>query len=463
MSLAREGGSFRDPDGAVYRDGERLLRVVRPSYAGTWEKLRTSGLLEAAWRDGLLVEHEELDPASSSVDGPVYRLLRPVRVPFVSHPYEWCFGQLRDAALLTLRLQRLAMEHGLSLKDASAFNVQFFGSRPVFIDTLSFEPLEDGRPWLPYRQFCEHFLAPLALVAHRGPELAGLSQLYLDGVPLGLASRLLPRRTWLRPGLLLHLHAHARAQRTHAGSLASAERAKSARLSAAALRNLIEGLEGTLSAMRWEPEGTPWARYEEECPYAAEAAAAKEQAVGEFLTAVKPRSVFDLGANTGRFARLASRAGIFTVAIDGDAAAVELAYREARSTDDAHLLPLRMDLANPSPRLGWRQSERAGLAERGPADAALALALVHHLALGAGIPLAEVAESLVPLGRSVLLELVPRNDPQSLRLLAARAEPAFEYGPEAFERAVASAWRVERRVALPRSERVLYWLLARDS
>jgi ribosomal protein L11 methylase PrmA len=455
MTLPRAPGSFRDPHGAVHRDGEDLLRTVRPSYAETWDRMHASGFLDAVWRDELLVRHEECDAATAAVDGPVYKLLRPERVPFVSHPYEWCFGQLREAALLTLRLQRRALEFDLSLKDATAYNVQFVGAQPVFIDTLSFEPVREGRPWLAYRQFCEHFLAPLALVATRGPELAHLLRVHLDGIPLDLARRLLPWRTRLRPGLFLHLHLHARAQRVHSETPRGVERARRATLSRRALHDLVEALEGTVAGLSWQPDGTVWADYERTCDYAPASASAKEAAVRAFLAAERPSSVFDLGANTGHYARISSAAGISTMALDGDPAAVERCFRDARRREDRRLLPLWMDLTNPSPDLGWRQQERIGLAARGPADAALALALVHHLVLGAGIPLAEVAGGLAALGRALLLEFVPREDPQAQRLLATRDDVAADYDAGGVEAAFAPFYRLVGKTPLPESGRML--------
>ena len=194
MTVARVASSFRDPSGFLFTRDGTLLRQVQPSYARHYETLKSSGLYDALVTRRLLVPHVEVPLDEAASPGAAY-VLRPERIPFVSLPYEWCFSQLRAAALLTLRVQQLALEHGMILKDASAFNVQFRGTEPVFVDTLSFEQRVEGDPWIAYRQFCQHFLGPLALQALVDVRLRELSRSHLDGVPLDLVSRLLPRST----------------------------------------------------------------------------------------------------------------------------------------------------------------------------------------------------------------------------------------------------------------------------
>jgi hypothetical protein len=187
MIVRRAAGSFRDPAGHVVLHDQQVHRLVMPAGRESYEQLIQSGLYEHLTSRALLVQHEEID-RPAWVDAPVWRVLKAARIPLVTYPYEWSFSALRDAALLTLTIQREALHHGMTLKDASAFNVQFDGCRPIFIDTLSFSPLRPG-PWRAYRQFCRHFVVPLALMAHSDVRLGRLFRLYPDGVPLDLASR----------------------------------------------------------------------------------------------------------------------------------------------------------------------------------------------------------------------------------------------------------------------------------
>jgi hypothetical protein len=283
-------------------------------------------LMERRW----LIRHEEV--ATRPSHRPLaYKLLKPDQIPFISYPYEWSFSQLRDAALLTLRIQMRAMKFGMALKDASAYNIQFVGARPIHIDTLSFDAIVEGQPWVAYRQFCQHFLAPLALMAHRDARLNQTLRVFLDGIPLDLASRLLPLRTRFRPSLSMHLHLHAHAQRRSARQ-ATPPAARGRSMSRTALVAVLESLRKAIDRLQWHPAGTEWADYYGTTNYSSVAMAEKERLVSRFLQRLRPALVWDLGANVGRFSRLASQQGVYTVAMDSDPAAVEQNYLHARGS-----------------------------------------------------------------------------------------------------------------------------------
>ncbi len=470
MNAGRIGSSFRDPSGFLFTSGGTLYRQVQPVYGPHYEHLRASGLYDALVAQSMLVPHDEADLGLAAESG-AFRVLRPERVATVSLPYEWCFGQLRAAALLTLRIQQLAIEHGMVLKDASAFNVQFRGTAPVFVDTLSFERLEEGKPWVAYRQFCQHFLAPLALQSLVDVRLRDLTRIYLDGVPLDLASQLLPRRTWARPWAALHIHLHARsiarfaststaAGNTPAANGKSAAPTSSKRVSRAGLTGLVAHLLSAVTALEWAPGGTEWADYEVSHGYDPSGHTAKHEIVSQYLQQIRPGLVFDLGANTGEYSRLARSTGATVVAIDGDPSAVERAYRRFSADNEAGILPLWIDLANPSPGQGWAHSEWPSLEARGPADLVLALALVHHLAIGNNVPLPHVAAFLSRLGRWVIVEWVPKEDPQVERLLRSREDVFSAYNEESFAAAIRQVFNVEERRPVGSTGRVLYLLSA---
>lgn len=458
----RLAASFRDPNGFIFRQGEELYRQVNASYAGPYSRLMSSGLYDSLTGAGMLIPHEEVD-AESPEPATAHKVLRPERIPFISYPYEWCFSQLQDAALLTLSSQRRALEAGMTLKDCSAYNVQFRGGRPVFIDTLSFDEYREGEPWVAYRQFCQHFLAPLALMASTDVGLSRLSRTYIDGVPLDVAARLLPCRSRMQPALLLHLHLHARAQSRYADDAGRGAK-RSGRKSGfrrSSLFGLIESLEGAVRGLRWRPSGTVWADYYENNSYTDAAMERKRSIVARFLDRIVPTSVWDLGANTGQFSRLASDRGVPTVAFDVDPACVEANYLEGKRRGESNLLPLWMDLFNPSPSIGWGNQERMSLLERGPVDAVLALALVHHLAIGGGVPMTMIAEFFRRLGRWLVVEYVPPDDPQARRLLAARTVTHEDHDQEAFERAFRQQFQIEQVETVGDGGRVLYLMSAK--
>lgn len=449
----RDAASFRDPSGFVFWQDGVLYRQINQIYRSHYERLIGSGLFERLVREDLLIPHEECGVAPPQPEQ-AYCVIQPAQIAFVSYPYEWCFSQLKDAALATLRIQALAIEHGMSLKDASAYNIQFHLGRPTLVDTLSFEPYQEGRPWIPYRQFCQHFLGPLALMAHKDVRLGQLLRVHLDGIPLDLVGRLLPWHTRINMGLATHVHLHAGAQK-HLSDREAAGRSGGS-VSRLGLCGLVDSLCSTIERLRWNPRQTAWARYYDECGYTDAALQDKQRLVHQYLSLLRPKRVWDLGANTGAFAQIATSMGAFCVAIDSDPGAVEAAYRSCREARDANLLPLLMDLTNPSPGVGWESQERASLLDRAPADTVLALALVHHLAIGNNTPLPLIARLFSKLGRSLIVEWIPKEDPQVQRMLTSRDDIFASYDRERFESAISAFFSLEACEPIRNTNRSLY-------
>jgi SAM-dependent methyltransferase len=449
----RVPGSYRDPSGFVFRRDGVLYRQINQRIADDWSLFNSSGLHAALIEQGLLVADEpgalDLAPEPGALE-----VIRPDELGFISYPYEWCFSQLKDAALLTLQAQALAAEHGMTLRDASAYNVQFRHGSPILIDSLSFERTHADAPWKPYRQFCEHFLAPLALMAHRDGRLGLLLRDFIDGVPLDLAAALLPRGTRWSPGLAAHVHLHSRAQRQHAGSKPEAPRA--VKMSDTRRRALLDHLKRTVEGLHLPAQGTQWADYADQTSYTAAGTASKEAIVGRMLRAAGGQRAWDVGANTGRYSAIATAAGYEVVAIDGDWAAVERHYLALRSSNERRIMPLLADLADPSPAIGWANRERASLLERANADLVMALALVHHLAIGRNVPLPMVSELLAGLAPRLVVEWVPKEDPMVGRLLSAREDVFPHYSIEGFRAAFGRDFKIIEEAPIEDSPRVLF-------
>jgi hypothetical protein len=456
VAPTRLAGSFRDPSGFVYRRDGEVLRQVSQSYAAEFDALLRTGLYDELSGNRLLTPHEELS-LELAADSGAFRVLKPEQVPFISYPYEWSFSQLRDAALLTLDIQERALGRGMTLKDASAYNVQFVNGSAIHIDTLSFENYVEGAPWPAYRQFCQHFLAPLLLMSHVDIRLGRLLQLHLDGIPVDLASRLLPRRTWLRFGPLLHVHMHARSLAKHTDTRLNQARTPP-RVSLTSQLGLIDSLASTVRSLSWKPAGTEWADYTSRTNYVDDAHAAKARLVGEYLDQLSaaPEMVWDLGANTGLFSRIAAQRSADVVAFDIDPAAVEQNYVQQRADGGGRILPLLLDLTNPSPGIGWANEERDAWTSRAAPDAVLALALVHHLAIANNLPLPHVATLLSSLTPVLIIEFAPRSDSQVQRLLGSRRDIFGDYTQAAFEAAFGEHFLIRRSDAIPASERRMY-------
>jgi ribosomal protein L11 methylase PrmA len=404
----------------------------------------------------MVLDFDVVDAGLAAEPG-AYRVLRPEQLELVTYPYEWSFSQLQDAALLTLRAQELALATGLSLRDASAYNVQFHRGRPVLIDSLSFERRDEGAPWVAYRQFCEHFLAPLALMARVDIRLGRLLRDHLEGVPLDLAARLLPGRTRFSTGLGPHVHLHARAQRQHADDGAASGKARGS-MSASKLATLVESLRDTVAGLSWEPEGTEWADYADHTSYGDAATRSKAASVAAALGAAGGTRAWDLGANTGRYSRIAAERGYRVVALDIDPAAVERGYRAVRGDGRDDILPLLADLTDPSPALGWANRERRSLLERIDTDVILALALVHHLAIGANVPLPMIAQTFAAMAPDAIVEFVPKEDRMVQVLLASRRDVFDDYHLDGFRRAFERHYEIVSETTVEDSVRTVFHL-----
>ncbi|MBA7694515.1 hypothetical protein ES703_103126 [subsurface metagenome] len=259
--------SFRDPSGFLFCQDGLIFRQVNIIYKENYDQLMNSGLYETLVGAELFIPHEEVRIDGAQPDL-AYKLTKPELIPFVSYPCEWSFSQLKDVALTTLKIHKKSLDLGMSLKDCSAYNIQFRKGKPVFIDTLSFEKYHEGLPWVAYRQFCQHFLTPLAPMSYRDIRLNQLFRIHIDGAPLDLASSLLPFRTRFIFSLLSHMHLHARSQKHFADKTINLSGHKVSRLS---FLGLINNLESAVKKLKWRPRGTEWADYYEDTNYSDEA------------------------------------------------------------------------------------------------------------------------------------------------------------------------------------------------
>ena len=449
--------SFRDPSGFLFSRNGILYRQINRAYAEDYARLMDSGLYEKLVKANLLISHVETDQAPAESEA-AFKVIQPERAPFISYPYEWSFSQLKDAALATLSIHKRALKLGMSLKDASAYNIQFVHGKAMLIDTLSFEVYKEGEPWTAYKQFCQHFLAPLALMSYRDVRLSQLLRVYIDGVPLDLASELLPFKTRLNFGLLTHIHIHAGSQKRYSDKVVEPRKGG---MSQQAMIGLIESLEGTVRKLSWTPAGTEWGAYYDATNYTDSAFEHKKQLVREWAIEKKPAVVWDLGGNTGVFSREAATSGAFTVSFDIDPAAVEQNYQVVKKNKEQNLLPLVLDLTNPSPAIGWDHAERDSFGQRGPADMALALAVIHHLAISNNVPLPQLAQFFAARSKWLVIEFVPKSDSQVKRLLSSRKDIFPAYTREGFEAAFLERFILHKAELVRDSERVLYLLEAR--
>ena len=458
-AASADAGSFKDASGRVYEIDGEILRSVAPCAAGDYDFVAASGIRETLADRGWLVGSTEVDKARLGAAGALaHRVVRHPRLAFVSYPYEWSFPLLKAAALLHLDIQIEILERDIALSDASAYNIQFDGIQPVLIDVLSLRRYREKEFWTGHRQFCEQFLNPLLLRALFGITHNAWFRGNLEGVDTTDLARLLPwhgRGSWR---LLAHVVLPARFQRRALKDGSDLEKLKRQRLPKGSYRNMLVQLRCWIAALHPRDTGrTVWGDYQEGHSYASDEESAKRRFVAEFCEAVKPALLWDLGCNTGEYAETALAAGAGRViGFDFDHKALERAYARA-IRGSLPFLPLFQDGANPSPAQGWNTVERKGLSDRARADALLALAFEHHLAIGRNVPLEGVVAWLVSLAPRGVIEFVHKGDPTVQRMLALREDIFHEYTEEHFLNALHQRARIVRREVFSGTGRTLYW------
>jgi hypothetical protein len=449
--------SFRDPSGFVFRYEGGIYRQINRSYAAVYERVKKTGIFTGLIKDGKMLPFRELEKGAwplTTTDS-AYTVIKPEEIPVISYPYEWSFGQLKDAALLTLDIHIKALDAGLTLKDASAYNIQFKGGRPIFIDHLSFDLVENYPVWPGYGQFCRHFLAPLALICKKNIPVSGMQMKYIDGIPLDIAARLLPFRCRFSLGLFSHIFIHSKLQQKHADS-AGERKTFEQRLDTVQLESIAQMLRNTIEDMKWKPAWqTEWGDYYSDTNYTPRAMDAKQSLIKEMVSKLEIKKVLDVGGNDGTMIRLVTPQAGYGVCCDINPIAVERCYRQPETARET-ILSLLQDITNPSPALGFASRERDSFISRCKADLVLALALIHHLAISNNLPLDYIAEFLARLGKYCLIEFVPKEDFQVQRLLATREDIFPLYNSKEFEKTFTRYFSLLDKKSIPESKRVLY-------
>ena len=427
-------GSFRDPSGCVFDVDGKIYRSIFAPGLKDFEAARDAGVYDKLIEGGLLLPHKEVDIGNLAPEGTIYCLSHP-RLPMVSYPWEWPFSLLKDAALIHLDAMEILLPYGFWLRDASAFNVQYDSIKLRLIDTLSVGRRVSESPWVAYGQFCSHFIAPLAMAAYCDIRTFSLWRNYIDGYPLNLATKLLPLWRLFRLGLFMHLGLHARMQdrADRKEDIGKLNLAKKPKVSERGLIGLIHSLRRTTEGIKWNRFSKIWEGYREIRTYNTEDVARKSDYVDSVVQRLKPNMVWDLGSNTGEFSLIAASHGAFVVSIDGDPACTEFLFQKVSTEGIRSILPLTMDLANPSPNLGWDNRERLSLRDRGPADLVLALALIHHLVFSCCVPLYQIAKWFVNITNHVLVEFIPLLDPMVQKLLRNRGGEHLPYNLDVFQ------------------------------
>ncbi len=458
---AADPGSYRDPDSSIFYSDGRVWRGLSATGLEDWNRLSKTGFHDRLVKEGKLVETwDTAQPTKGHYASPRGKRWAAVvehrPIPFVSYPYEWSFSMLRDAALCQLDVLLAALDEDMTLKDGTAFNVTFTGCQPSFIDIGSFE--EASGPWPGYRQFCQTMLFPLMIQAHLGIAFQPLLRGSLDGLSPTDVSAMFGGRRRFKPGVLTNVTLHALADRkVTSDSQQMNARFESAGLGANLASATARKLHKIVSDLSLDVDTSTWVDYRNTCSYTSADAEAKRRFVAAVAQDHAGGTIVDLGANDGAFSRLVAEQAGYVIAVDFDHLTIDRLYQELRTEGIDNVLPLVMDLVDASPGLGWRGRERASFEARTNADLVLSLALVHHLAISANVPLPMLIDWLADFGAETVVEFVHRDDPMTIKLLAQKPAGLFDdYNLENFTRLLGERFDIVATESLPGNTRTLF-------
>jgi hypothetical protein len=453
VSYTRHPASFKDPSGFVFEADGKYYRQVNQFYAPQYRQLMDSGLYAQLVKNGQLVSHEEIN-VNFTQDSEWYTTINPEAVSYISYPYEWCFAQLKDAALLTLKILRTSLDFGMVLKDATPFNIQFHNGRAVFIDTLSFDKYDERQPWIAYRQFCQCFLFPLYLEHYLKSDIQKILSTYINGIPIDIIAKLLPLKSRLNLGVWLHVYL----QNTTA--INDKDNKSATRFSKKKLIDLIQHLDTIIRNFPAEkPFKTTWSNYYDDTILSKEYLQEKEKIVLEFCGQTGAKTLLDLGANDGYFSKKLAAQNMTVVATDTDSRCINKLYLDTKKNAALNILPLVVDVANPSPAIGFNNRERGAFHERITTELVLALALIHHLVIGRNIPVPALASYFHRIAPQLIIEFVPKQDEKVKQMLRSRPDIFVDYDQQHFETAFSIYFTIADQTKIPGTERVLYRMI----
>jgi hypothetical protein len=451
--------SFRDPSGYIFIDEGSLKRVINPIYFKQYHALNDSGFFKALFKSNSLIHHKELSRSEDEI------IIQPEPISFVTYPYEWSFNQYKEAALLTLKLQKFALDHGFSLKDASAFNVTFSKGKAIFIDTLSFDFYVENSPWRAYKQFVTHFLGPLLLAKYHGTQALALLSIFIDGVALQMISSLLPFKTRMHPFLYSNIHLLAKFESKHSADYNGESKVTS--LSKKGQLNIINSLYDFIKKLSLKQD-SEWGDYYNKTNYSDEAFDVKSNIINAWISNLNTKTLIDIGGNDGTFVRKIAANLEHALVCDIDNNAVDINYKILKKEQEQYITPFVLDVLNPTPAIGFNNKERFSFLNRitqfAP-DVTLALAVIHHMSLSGNITFSMSAEFFASFSKHLIIEFPKRTDSWVQRLLNNKADfkDYFDfYSISNFELAYSEFFDIIEKIPIDNSDRVMFLLKTKN-
>ncbi|KAA5824055.1 class I SAM-dependent methyltransferase [Algibacter amylolyticus] len=446
--------SFRDSSGYVFLDEDVVKRVVNPIYFKQYRALKENEFFEKLFKLGLLIEHEEIASNATEI------IIKPEKIPFFTYPYEWSFNQYKEAALLTLKLQKICLENNFSLKDASAFNITFYKGKAIFVDTLSFDFYKENSPWRSFKQFIEHFLGPLVLARYHGADALKLMTGFIDGIPLKLLSSMLPFKTKLNPFLYSNIHLLAKYEDKY--SKDSKVNDKEVALSKNGQINIIKSLYNYIKKLSLK-EDSEWGEYYDKTNYAVDAFNEKSKIINKWIDEIHVKTLIDVGGNDGTFVREIKSKLETALVCDIDNNAVDYNYKTLKTNKETNVLPFVLDVLSPTPAIGFNNKERDSFISRIAAfspDVTLALALIHHMSLSGNVPFDKSAEFFATFSKHLIIEFPKRDDSWVAYLLKRKGDFSkhFDaYNIENFENSYFNYFDLVYKLPIKNTKRVMFF------
>ena len=461
--------SFRDRSARVFLHQQQILRAVTADGLSDWQFAESLPFVRRAMSEGRLIPTQiatdVITPPAADLNATEFAgVLRHERLPLISYPYEWCFSMLRDAALLQLSLMQESLAEGAILKDASPFNIQFRGVQPIFIDTSSLTRIRDGRPWDGYQQFCQMFLFPLMLQAYRGVDFHPFLRGRLAGIETTQMASLMSIRDLFRRGVFSHVWLHSRLSRSDIPESSKNQRTEvpqslgRAGFQSSLIASNVRALTRIVRGLKWRRDHSMWSHYDSQPSPVQKDGAAKEAFVRQSLSGKRWKQVWDIGCNLGRYSRIAAEHADVVLAMDADHVTIDRLYQDLKTETGTRVTPLVMNLADPSPSLGWRCLERTPLPDRSRPDLILCLAVIHHLVFRENLLLEDVINWLAGLNASLIIEYIDREDPQLQSLLANRDDQFTDYNLSSFTRLLSRRFRTLQQATLPSTTRQIFFV-----
>jgi hypothetical protein len=441
--------SYRDPSGFIYKHEGIYYRFVSDQYKEHYEHAKKQNLFDVAKQKNLLLPFEEIDENHNHHKKP-YKTLLPDQIVFENYPWEWCFDQYKDAAIMTLKLCKLSLENGMILKDATPLNIRLIKGKMKWIDHLSFEIYKDGDAWVAYRQFCEMFLNPLLIATYCGIEAHRILLAYPGGISADTTASLLPFKCRFR----LHIQLHVYLQKKVQQEVSSKNEIRHS-ISKEKILRILESLYSCIQSLGLPNTRKIWSNYYEETILSQEYLSSKKNIVSAYLSDTKYQSVLDAGCNDGAMTLLCNK-NADVIAADNDSICINQLYYFIKKNNLENIYPVVLDLTFPTGGMGWSNDEYPPFLKRIEFDLILALALIHHLCIGKNIPLTKVASLFAGCGKHLLIEFVPKEDPKVQDMLLNREDIFNDYSISGFEYTFSQFFTIIEKTPINNSQRTLY-------